>query len=143
MSSLYEQAGGDEGMHALAHAWHVRCLADPVAAHPFEHGIHREHTDRLAAYWGESLGGPAAYTAEMGDETRVTRMHAGQGDHTGLDRAAIACFDGALDDVGITAEPLRTTLHDWFVWHTGRLSARPDGDEGISGALAIPGWDAG
>ena len=53
--SVYEAAGGAEGMLALAHAWHARCLADAEAAHPFEHGNHPQHLERLAAYWGEAL----------------------------------------------------------------------------------------
>lgn len=65
--TIYEAMGGAETVRALAHAWHVRCLADPILAHPFEHGIHPHHTDRLAAYFAEQLGGSAAYTQSLGD----------------------------------------------------------------------------
>jgi Bacterial-like globin len=64
--SVYEAAGGASAMLALAHAWHYRCLADPEAQHPFSHpGLHPQHTERLAAYWGEMLGGPDAYSREL------------------------------------------------------------------------------
>lgn len=139
MGTLFDAAGGEAGMLALADAWHRRCLADPVAAHPFEHPGHPQHVERLAAYWGESLGGPPVYSAGMGDEAHVVRMHAGEGDHVELDAACIACFDRALADVGITAEPLRATLHDWFTWSTGRLSPRP-GDDTVDPDLAVPRW---
>jgi hemoglobin len=33
-----------------------------------------------------------------------------------MDQRAIDCFDLALDDVGLTEEPLRTVLHDYFAW---------------------------
>ena len=56
MSTVYEAAGGDAGLLALARAWHERCLSDPVASHPFEHGdLHPQHVERLAAYWAEAL----------------------------------------------------------------------------------------
>jgi len=65
---------------------------DDIAGHAFAHGYHPDHTARLAAYWAEALGGPAAYSGALGDETAVVRMHSGNGDHAEMDRRAIACF---------------------------------------------------
>ena len=56
--TIYEAAGGDQAFLNLAHAWHERCLADSVVSHAFSHGYHPQHTERLAAYWAEALGGP-------------------------------------------------------------------------------------
>ena len=141
MQSVYEAAGGSEGMLRLAEAWHARVLADEEVAHAFSHGYHPRHSERLAAYWGEALGGPAAYTGAYGDETSVVRMHSGNGAHAEMDRRAIACFDLALADTGLDAEPLRQVLHDYFEWattknltrYTGRTDVVPDG-------LSIPRW---
>jgi hemoglobin len=38
MTTIYEAAGGDEGLLRLAEAWHARVLADGVVAHAFSHG---------------------------------------------------------------------------------------------------------
>lgn len=90
--SVYEATGGSEALIALAHAWHRRCLADPVVSHAFSHpGQHPEHTERLAAYWGEALGGPPAYTDLAVDESHVLRLHAGNGDHQEMDERAQTC----------------------------------------------------
>ena len=78
--SIFETAGGDEGMRRLAEAWHARVLADPVVSHAFSHGFRRDHTERLAAYWAEALGGPPTYSARYGDETSVVRLHSGNGE---------------------------------------------------------------
>ena len=51
-STSYEAMGGAEGVLRLAEAWHRRVLADEVVAHPFSHGFHPQHTERLAACWG-------------------------------------------------------------------------------------------
>ena len=118
MQSVYDAAGGDDGVLRLADAWHRRVLADEVVGHAFSHGFHPQHTARLAAYWGEALGGPSAYSNSYGDETSVVRMHSGNGEHDDMDRRAIACFDQALDDAGFTAEPLRQVLHDYCAWAT-------------------------
>ncbi len=96
--TVYEAAGGDEGLLRLAGAWHERVMADEVVSHAFGHGFHPRHTERLAAYWAEALGGPAAYSERYGTETSVLRMHSGNGEHDDMDDAAIACFDAALDE---------------------------------------------
>jgi hemoglobin len=104
MSGLYEDVGGFDAILALTRRWHELCLADPGAAHPFEHDLHPRHDERLAAYLAEALGGPALYTAGYGDESSVQRIHAGNGVHPDLDEACLAAFDRALGDVGIVGE---------------------------------------
>ena len=141
MQSLYEAAGGREGMLRLAHAWHTRVMADEIVSHAFSHGFHPEHTERLAAYWAEALGGPGTYTDSISDETSVVRLHSGNGPHEEMDRRAIACFDRALEDVGLTAEPLRTVLHDYFAWVTNASMSRYHKSAGdVPDDLIIPKW---
>ena len=139
---MYEAAGGTEGLLRLAGAWHARVMADEVVSHAFSHGFHPEHTERLAAYWAEALGGPMEFSVRYGDETSVVRMHSGNGPHDEMDRRAIACFDQSLTDVGLAEDDrLRQVLHDYFAWATTTTMARyhrsaadvPDG-------LGIPHW---
>ena len=66
-TTIYEAAGGREAFIALAHAWHERCMADPVVSHAFSHGFHPDHSERLAAYWAETLGGPSAVFGRLVD----------------------------------------------------------------------------
>jgi hemoglobin len=141
-TTIYEAAGGGDGLLALAHAWHVRCLDDPVASHPFSHpGGHPQHLERLAAYWGEALGGPADYTATMGDHSHVLWMHAGNGEHHDLDRRAIDCFAQALDDTGLSAdERLRDALLAYFTWATTLMGAYPDSPREVPTGLPLPTW---
>src|SRR6202030_3171123 len=101
MQTVYEAAGGADGLVRLAAAWHARVMADEVVSHAFSHGFHPDHTERLAAYWAEALGGPATYSATYGNETSVVRMHSGNGPHEEMDRRAISCFDQALADLGL------------------------------------------
>ena len=111
-------------MRRLAAAWHARVMVDEVVSHAFSHGFHPQHTERLAAYWAEALGGPTAYSDAYGDETSVVRMHSGNGVHEEMDRRAIACFDQALTDAGLADDPrLRQVLHDYFAWATSASMA--------------------
>ncbi len=128
MQSVYEATGGSEGMQRLAEAWHRRVMADEVVAHAFSHGFEDDHTDRLAAYLGEALGGPPLYSERYGDESSVVRIHSGNGEHSDMDNRAIRCFDEALADLGLDAdEPLRRTLHDYFAWATRTTMSRYHG----------------
>jgi hemoglobin len=139
--SVYEAAGGSEGLRRLADAWHTRVMADEIVSHAFSHGFHPQHTERLAAYWAEALGGPAAYSGRYGDETSVVRIHSGNGPHEEMDRRAIACFDAALQDAGLTTEPLRQVLHDYFAWATTTTMARyHDSADNVPEDMSIPRW---
>src|ERR1044071_5576857 len=142
MQSVYEAAGGHEGLLRLAEAWHARVMADEVVSHAFSHGFHPQHHERLAAYWGEALGGPTTYTDRYGDETSVVRTHSGNGPHEEMDQRAIACFDQALQDAGLDRdERLRRVLHDYFAWATTTTMARyHDSAEDVPDGLHIPKW---
>jgi len=142
MRTVYEAAGGKDGLCSLARAWHRRVMADEVVSHAFSHGFHPQHVERLAAYWGEALGGPPTYSNGHGDETTVVKMHSGNGKHDEMDRRAIACFDQALADVGLADDAvLRQVLHDYFAWATNTTMARYHRSaEDVPNGLSIPRW---
>ena len=140
MQSLYDAAGGEAGLLRLAGAWHARVMADEVVAHAFSHGFRADHTERLAAYWAEALGGPPAYSDAFGDEAEVVRLHSGNGRHEEMDQRAVDCFDQALTDVGLSAEPLRTVLHDYFAWATTGMSRYPRSAADVPAELPVPRW---
>jgi hemoglobin len=139
--TIYEAAGGRQAFIDLAHAWHARCLADPVVSHAFSHGFHPQHTERLAAYWAESLGGPPDYTKLIGDESFVVRLHSGNGQHQEMDDRAQLCFALALDDAGLPSdEALRATLKAYFSWATAAMFAYPKSATDVPPGLRIPQW---
>ena len=142
MQSVYEAAGGSEGLLRLAEAWHARVMADEVVSHAFSHGFHPQHSQRLAAYWAEALGGPAAYSSACGDQTSVVRIHSGNGPHEEMDRRAIECFDQALQDAGLEAAgPLRQVLHDYFAWATTtEMSRYHESADEVPDGMSIPRW---
>ena len=142
MRTVFEAAGGNEGLERLAEAWHRRVIADQVVGHAFSHGFHPEHVERLASYWAEALGGPGMYSEAYGDETAVVRIHSGNGLHDEMDRRAIACFDQALADVGLGDDSaLALVLHDYFAWATTTTMARYHRSaEDVPDGLSIPHW---
>jgi hemoglobin len=143
--TIYEYAGGEGAMLALAASHHARCLADPELSHPFSHpGQRPDHVERLAAYWGEVFGGPPRYSAECGDQSGLLGIHAGHGDMSDLGERFVACFDGAADDAGLPDDPeFRAALHAYMVWAVDEVLAYspPDGSAPtIAPALPVPRW---
>ncbi|MGF1598375.1 MAG: oxidoreductase [Acidimicrobiales bacterium] len=119
-------------------------MADPILAHAFEGEVHPEHTERLAAYWSDQLGGPPAYAASLGDYPHVVRLHSGNGPHEQMDGRAVVSFVFALDDAGIPSDPrLRFQLIAWFTWATEMLNHRWDSPDEVPTELSLPiwGWD--
>jgi hemoglobin len=140
--TIFEAAGGEQAFLDLAHAWHERVIADPVVSHAFSHGYHPQHTERLAAYWAEALGGPPRFTQSIGDETSVVRMHAGNGEHHEMDERAQTCFAQALDDAQLPDDPrLRSTLKDYFRWATERMAEYPNSPDDVPIGLPLTHWN--
>ena len=139
METVYEAAGGADGMLRLAAAWHERVMADEVVSHAFHGGARPDHTERLAAYWGEALGGPSVYTESYGSEASVQRRHAGNGEHDEMNHRAIDCFDVALVDAGIDDERVRSVMHDYFAWTTFNTMYRHN-TEDIDDGQAVTQW---
>ncbi len=147
-STPYEHAGGAPAMLALARAFHRRALADPVLEHPFSKpGQHPQHVERLAAYWGQVLGGPPAYTDLGGSQSAVMRMHLGESggeDTTEMRRRFVAAVDAAAGDAGLPGDAaFRALLHDYVVWAVADLMPEHDDPGHVPDALAVPRWDWG
>jgi hemoglobin len=142
MQSVYEAAGGIEGLVRLAAAWHARVMADEIVSHAFSFGFNPQHSERLAAHWAEALGGPASYSEACGDQSSVVRIHSGNGVHEEMNRRAIACFGQALQDVGLNpAGRLSQVLHDYFAWATTTAMSRyPDSADDVPDGMTVPRW---
>jgi hemoglobin len=142
VQSVYEAAGGSDGLLRLAEAWHNRVMADEIVSHAFSSGFRPDHSERLAAYWAEALGHPASYTGRYGSETSVVRIHSGNGEHAEMDQRAITCFDQAMADIGLDpAGRLGQVLHDYFAWATTTTMARyHESAEDVPEGMSIPQW---
>jgi hemoglobin len=140
--TLYEFAGGSDALLALATAHHARCLADPELNHPFSHDDqHPQHVERLAAYWGEVLGGPPDYSEGCGDEYGVLHMHARNGDMGDLGERFLDCFVRAMDDVALPADPeFREALRAYMRWAVDNVLTYSPLDAVVPADVTMPRW---
>jgi hemoglobin len=141
--TLYEFGGGEDAFLALARAHHARCLADPELNHPFSHeDQHPQHVERLAAYWGEVMGGPSTYSQQCGDESAVLTMHSGNGDMGDLGERFLDCFVRALDDAELPDDPaFRNAMREYMRWAVDNVLSYSDEDAVVPSGAAMPHWD--
>lgn len=141
--SIYDAAGGAEAMTHIAAAWHRLAMADPVVAHAFHGSVKPDHIDRLAAYLGEALGGPARYTMSYGDHVEVVRLHSGDGEHDEMNERAVDCFAAALCEVGLDADPeTYQAVLDYWTWSTWHSMGEFDESaDDVPADLPMPHWD--
>jgi hemoglobin len=141
-TSLYEFAGGEPALLALAAAHHRRCLADPELNHPFSHpDQHPRHVERLAAYWAEVLGGPPGYSAIADGQSGVLLMHAHNGDMDDLGRRFVECFVAAMDDAGLPADPeFRAAMRAYMEWAVADVLTYAPEDSVVPAGAAMPRW---
>ena len=140
--TLFEFAGGEQALLDLATAHHARCLADPELNHPFSHpGQHPAHVERLAAYWGEVMGGPPTYSQSCGDHSDVLQMHAGNGEMTDLGRRFVDCFVQAADDAALPEDPeFRTALRAYMQWAVDDVLVYSPEGATVPTGVAMPHW---
>ena len=131
-----------DGYVALAAAHHARCLEDPDLNHPFSHpGQDPHHVERLAAYWGEVMGGPPSYSQSCGDQSSLQRMHAGNGDMGDLGRRFVDCFVGAMDDAALpTDRHFRVAMRAYMEWAVNDVLRYSPVDAMVPPALPMPRW---
>jgi hemoglobin len=65
VTSLYEHAGGDEGLHRLEEIFYSKVLDDPVLKTVFTER-RPDHVEHLTWFTAESFGGPERFTRELG-----------------------------------------------------------------------------
>lgn len=134
--TLYDDVGGFDAILAVCVRWHELCLADPLAAHPFESPMHHRHDERLAAYLAEALGGPPLYTSGYGDQYHVSRIHAGNGPAHELVARCCDLFETALAQCGVPSAPA-AAFAAYFRAATDRLEAYPDSRDAVPRTVAF------
>jgi hemoglobin len=142
MTSLYEHAGGDEGLHRLEELFYLKVLADPVLKTLFtERRPH--HVEHLTWFTAESFGGPDRFTRELGfqhiiDVHRRLKITDEQRDRF------IALYLEALDEAGLpNDEAFREAVrsHVDFGAHVAQQNSWAETDADLHPIRSVPHWE--
>lgn len=72
--TLYDLAGGAEGMLRLADTFYHYMFDDPLML-PLFHDLNEDHVGRMALWLGEFFGGPAHHSKQRGGFFTVIAVH--------------------------------------------------------------------
>ncbi len=139
--TLYEFAGGDDALLALAAATTERCVADPELNHAFAQPLSPRHNENLAAYWAEVFGGPPRYANTLGGHSGMLQIHAGHGAPDEWGDRFEACFIQALDDAELPADPeFRKAMREYIHWATREVNSYSPPGTRVDPGRPTPRW---
>jgi hemoglobin len=101
--TLYEHAGGEDGLHRLEQLFYDSLLADPLLQPLFGAG-QPEHVDHLTAFTAESFGGPDRFSRELGF-AHLIAVHRGLKITEEQRRRFVELYMLALDAAEMPADP--------------------------------------
>jgi len=103
MPTLFEFAGGEEGLHRLEQVFYDSVLRDPVLQPLFGAG-RPEHVDHLTAFTAESFGGPDRFSRELGFAHLIS-VHRGLNITEPQRQRFVELYMAALDKAGMPTDP--------------------------------------
>lgn len=101
--SLYEHAGGEEGLHRLEQSFYDSVLRDPLLKPLFGEGS-PSHVEHLTMFTAESFGGPARFSRELGFWHLIS-VHRGLKITEEQRRRFVELYTAALDKAGMPDDP--------------------------------------
>ena len=131
MTTLYEDAGGIEGLRRLSSAFYQRVLPDPLLAPVFA-TFTTTHVDHVAVWLAEVFGGPEEFTARLGGHHALLASHLGLAIRDEHRQRWLELMAEAIDETLPGRPELHAALMAYFDWGTAiaqDVSQSPAGTE--------------
>ena len=139
--TLYEHAGGDDGLHRLEELFYNKALADPVLRALFTERV-PTHVDHLTWFTAESFGGPGRFTRELGFQYLIdVHRHLKITDEQR--ERFVAAYLESLDEAGLPADaPFRQAVreHVEFGSHVAQQNSWAGSDADLHPIREVPAW---
>jgi hemoglobin len=142
--TLYEWAGGREGIERMINAFYDRVEKDDQISPFFPGGVSAEHRDHVTTWWCEVFGGPPRYSDELGGYEAMISHHRGLGITPEQRRRFVDLMSLAADDAGLPDDPeFRSALLGYLEWGTriAMHNSQPGAD--VVPHAPVPHWGWG
>jgi hemoglobin len=139
--SLYEHAGGEEGLHRLEQTFYDSVLADRLLQPLFGEGK-PTHVDHLTAFTAESFGGPDRFSRELGFEHLIS-VHRGLRITEEQRQRFVELYMEALDKSDMPTEPeFRDAVreHVEFGSQVAMQNSHAESDDDLHPLREVPRW---
>jgi hemoglobin len=143
-STLYEWAGGRQGLERMINAFYDRVERDDLLSPFFPGGVSAEHRDHVTTWWCEVFGGPPQYSEKLGGYESMLAHHHNLGITSEQRLQFASLMSLAADDAELPDDPeFRSALMGYVEWGT-RL-AMHNSQPGAEAAphAPVPRWGWG
>jgi hemoglobin len=140
--SLFEFAGGDEGIHRLEATFYASVLADPLLQPLFGAG-QPQHIDHLTAFTAESFGGPDRFSRDVGGFEHLIEVHRGLKISEAQRQRFVDLYLAALDAVDMPTDPdFRAAVrsHVEFGTQVAMQNSHATNDSELHPLREVPRW---
>ena len=141
--SLYDWAGGSEALNRLTIRFYEHVARDALLAPVFAH-MGADHPAHVAAFLGEVLGGPAAYSGEHGGHPHMIRQHLNR--HLTQDRRRqwVQLLLATADELGLPDDPeFRSALVGYLEWGSRLAVINSQPGAAVDEHAPMPRWGWG
>jgi hemoglobin len=141
MPTLYEAAGGDDGIHGLEEIFYSSVLADPLLQPLFGQG-QAKHVEHLTWFTAESFGGPDRFSQELGF-AHLIDVHRGLHITEEQRQRFVDLYAAALDTTGMSEdEDFRRAVleHVEFGTRVAMQNSNAPSDGELHPLREVPRW---
>lgn len=142
--TLYEWAGGRDGIRRLLDCFYDAVEQDDLIAAFFPGGVGEEHRANVTLWWCEVFGGPAEYTERLGGYEAMLAHHRGLAITSEQRRRFVSLLSAAADEAGLPDDPeFRSALLAYAEWGTrlAMQNSQPGAD--VVEHAPVPRWGWG
>ncbi|MEU8122429.1 group II truncated hemoglobin [Spirillospora sp. NPDC049024] len=143
MESLYEHAGGHEGLRRFIDLFYASVLADDLLQPLFGEG-RPTHVDHLTAFTAETFGGPDTFTRDMGGFAHLIDVHRNLKITEEQRLRFVELYMAAADAAGLPSDPpFRQALreHVEFGSEVAKQNSNAKTDDELHPLREVPHWD--
>jgi len=141
--TLYEWVGGSEALNRLTARFYEHVAQDALLAPVFAH-MGADHPAHVAAFLGEVLGGPAAYSAEHGGHPHMIRQHLGRHLTQAMRRQWVQLLLATADELQLPDDPeFRSALVGYLEWGSRLAVINSQPGAAVTEHAPMPKWGWG
>jgi hemoglobin len=142
--SLYEWAGGTPAIRRLLDAFYDRVEQDELLSGLFPGGVSEEHRANVTLWWVEVLGGPTAYTEQLGGYPRMLAHHRDLRITPEQRFRFASLMSRAADDADLPGDPeFRAAFVSYVEWGTRIALHNSQSGADVIEQAPVPHWGWG
>lgn len=141
--TLYEWSGGSSALNRLTTRFYEHVKLDLLLAPVFAH-MGADHPAHVAAFLGEVLGGPTAYSEQHGGHPHMIHRHLGRHLTQEQRRRWVALLLDTADELGMPEDPeFRSALVGYLEWGSRLAVINSQADATVDEHAPMPKWGWG